>query len=147
MTNNLSREKKWTVHLLRRHPWRFLVLLPVIFFALVFLHSLAAGWFITLLALAIFFFAIAEFLLPIHYQIDDEGVHSRLFGSHRLLPWVSIRRIYCYKNSLLLSTMAKRTRLESYRGLLLRCVDSPEMLQILQGWFAAKALSPEIIEE
>lgn len=140
-------EANWSIHLLQRNPWRIVVLVPIIFFTLVFLRALSADWFIIVLALVIFIFAIAEFILPLHYRIDDMGVHMRFFGSHRLLRWTNIRRVYCYKNEIFLSTLAKHSRLEGYRGLLLRCDDTQATLLVLRNWFEAKGLFPEIIED
>ncbi|UCH33738.1 MAG: hypothetical protein JSV65_14370, partial [Armatimonadota bacterium] len=76
------------------------------------LHPLAAA--VTGLLV---FAAVAEFLLPITYRIDAEGVSFRNFLSLRHLKWADVKRCYRDAHGVKLSPLARPSRLEAYRGI------------------------------
>ena len=137
----------WTIHLARRRPGRTAGALLAMLFTLFFLRTLGADWILLTLALLFFLVAIAEFLLPMHYTFDAEGAHIRVAGSHRVLSWQRIRRVYVYQHVIILSPLASRGLLESYRGMQVRSTDVAATLAQLLIWLDAGGNSPEIIEE
>ena len=90
--------------------------------------------------------SIAEFLLPVTYTLDAEGAHARLPGSHRMLAWNRVRRVYLQPNGIKLSPLAARGWVESYRGVLLRTPRRDEVLAQVRAWLDAAGVSPEIEE-
>ncbi len=106
---------RWTVHLARQSPER----LPVIGLALVGASTL--GWLVMehwLFALAAFwmvFSATADYLLPVRYEVDSEGIRQRGW-SPRVMRWERVKRLVWGEQGVLLSPFAHPSRLDAYRG-------------------------------
>jgi len=110
---------RWRVHLARRQPLRaaiavFLILASAVGAYLIWHHPLAAA-----VAAFLVLSAAAEFLLPITYVLGPDGVWCRSFLSVRHLRWADVRRCYRDAQGIKLSPLARRSRLEAYRGIYL----------------------------
>lgn len=91
--------------------------------------------------------AIAEFLFPVTYTLDTAGAHARFPGSHRLLPWTQVRRVYLRRNGIKLSPLAVEGWAENYRGVFLRTGQHDSVLDAVRAWLDAAGMTPEVIEE
>ena len=144
----------WTLHLAARRPARAIAAILLIVFALFGVAALLpAGWdtvgkaVMLLLASLLLFASIAEFLLPVTYTLDAEGAHARLWGSHRVLPWNRVRRVYLQRDGIKLSPLTTRGWAESYRGVFLRTPRREAVLEQVRAWLEAAGASPEISDE
>lgn len=113
--NNIQME--WRVHLARSQPRRTAYTIGAILLCcgIVFVASsniLLAGICGLLLAAAL-----GEFLFPIHYRIDEKGVHMRNLLSFRFLPWSDVRRCYRGPSGIKLSPLRNRSWREAFRGI------------------------------
>ena len=110
----------WKVHLLREHPAKTLLIAPVV------LGSLLACYFIfhNLLPMVVvaflFMSALAEFLFPIRYELDEKGASSRTLLGRTFIEWDRVKKYYLDDRGIKLSTLEKQGRLEAYRGIYLR---------------------------
>lgn len=143
----------WTLHLAARQPGRAIVALVIIFLTLFAVAFFMQGWNlggkILILALAVLLLlsSIAEFLFPVTYTLDAEGAHVRLPGSHRVLAWNRVRRVYLRLDGIKLSPLAARGWIESYRGVFLRTPSRDEVLEQVRAWLDAAGVTPEIEED
>ncbi|MHB9109327.1 MAG: hypothetical protein ACYDCO_19910 [Armatimonadota bacterium] len=144
----------WTLHLAVRRPGRAIVSLLIIFITLFAVAAFVPdawglGGKILMLGLAVMLLlsSIAEFLLPVTYTLDAEGAHARLPGSHRVLAWDRVRRVYLRPDGIKLSPLAARGWIESYRGVFLRTPERDAVLEQVRAWLDAAGVSPEIEEE
>ena len=110
----------WKVHLLREHPAKTLLIAPVV------LASLLACYFIfhNLLPLVVVMFlfasALAEYLFPVRYELDEKGASSRTLLGRTFIEWDRVKKYYLDDRGIKLSTLEKQGRLEAYRGIYLR---------------------------
>jgi hypothetical protein len=144
----------WTLHLAAHRPARAIVAIIIIFFALygvaLFIPpDWSAGGKAVILCLAglLLLISIAEFLLPVTYTLDAEGAHARLPGTHRVLAWNRVRRVYLQPDGIKLSPLAARGWVESYRGVLLRTQRRDVVLEQVRAWLDAAGVTPMFEEE
>jgi hypothetical protein len=110
---------EWRVYLARRQPGRAVIVVVAILATaaicqLAFhrpLFALAAGVLVAL--------STAEFLLPIHYRITDAGIQMRNGLSLRRMAWSQVRGCYRDAWGVKVSPLARRSRLEAFRGIYL----------------------------
>lgn len=130
---------KWQVHLAKRQPER----LPVIMLALIGAPLLGVWlmghWLFGVVALWMLWSATADFLLPIHYEADSEGVRQRGW-SPRLMRWDRVKRVVWGEDGVLLSPFAHPSRLNAYRGVFLWYGDHREEVERLVRTHCAYAL-------
>ncbi|MCS6920074.1 MAG: hypothetical protein NZM28_09915 [Fimbriimonadales bacterium] len=130
---------RWQVHLARRQPER----LPVIMLALVGAPVLGAWlmghWIFALDALWMLWSATADFLLPIRYEADLEGVRQRGW-SPRLMRWEKVKRVVWGEDGVLLSPFAHPSRLNAYRGVFLWYGDHRAEVEQLVRTLCAQAV-------
>ncbi len=130
---------QWRVHLARRQPER----LPVIMLALVGAPLLGVWlmghWIFGLVALWMLWSATADFLLPIRYEADSEGVRQRGW-SPRVMRWDRVKRVVWGEDGVLLSPFAHASRLNAYRGVFLWYGDHREQVECLVREYCAHAL-------
>jgi len=91
--------------------------------------------------------AIAEFLFPVTYTLDADGAHARLPGTHRVLAWNRVRRVYLRPDGIKLTPLAARGWIESYRGVFLRAPERDAVLQQVRAWLDAAGVMPVIEED
>jgi len=123
------------------------LILLAIFFGLFAVYAIGRHWVFVVLAAVLLIGAVAEFLFPVTYRLDEQGASSRHFGSWRVLPWTQVRRVYLFPNGIKLSPLPARGWAEAYRGVTLRMADRDAVLARVRAWLEAAGVSPRIIEE
>lgn len=130
---------RWQVHLAKVQPER----LPVVLLALLGAPLLGAWlmghWIFGLVALWMLWSATADYLLPIRYEADANGVRQRGW-SPRVMRWERVRRVVWGENGVLLSPFAQPSRLNAYRGVFLWYGDQREVVESLVRTRCAHAL-------
>lgn len=142
-TNNLAAPEagaavlEWRVHLARAEPGRAAVVVLVLAAAcalayVVFRHPLAV-----LLSAAALLSAVSEFLFPIVYRLDGEGVRRRNGLGYSVLAWKDVKRCYADGDGIKLSPLPRPSRLEGFRGVALRypadAATRERLLNVLQA--------------
>jgi len=136
----------WTIHLAARRPRLAAAVLVAIALGLAGIHALGAPALVLLLAALLLLGSVAEFLLPVTYTLDADGAHARHFGSHRILPWPRVRRVYLLPDGINLSPLTTPGWAESYRGVMLRTPDRAAVLVQVHAWLAANEVVAEEVE-
>jgi len=114
------RRVEWRVHLARKEP-RGLILVGVVA-ALSGLLGLLKGVTFAVLGPVLVLLWVADYLFPITYRLTEEGVEVRQFLPRSFMPWGRVKRCVRVKEGLFLSPFPRPSRLEAYRGVLLRDV-------------------------
>jgi hypothetical protein len=73
-----------------------------------------------LLAAALLGLSLASYFVPTRYELDEAGVRSRFAGHSRRMRWDEVRRVSVAKGGVHLSPFERPSRLDSFRGILLR---------------------------
>lgn len=125
---------QWRIHLARQAPER----LPVVVLVLVgtpLLGGMLMGhWLYGLIAFWMLFSAMADYLLPIRYEVDRTGVRQRGW-SPRFMAWERVRRVVWGEQGVYLSPFAQPSRLDAFRGIFLWYGDQREQIeQIVQTY-------------
>ena len=110
---------QWTVHLARRHPARALAAVVLVAAAAVCAGIGFGGWWVGLLAGGLLVVAISDFLFPVRYVMDAEGVSARGLVLRRRMGWGQVRRVKRDELGVKLSPLTRPSRLEAYRGIYL----------------------------
>ncbi len=82
-----------------------------------------------LLSLAVLVASLSSYFFPTHYQLGEAGVKVRHLGRNRLWPWGQFCRIDRCREGIFLSPFARPSRLDSFRGCLLRAPQDPEAVR------------------
>jgi hypothetical protein len=114
----------WRVHLLRRDPQR----LPVV----VMIVGIGAGcvWLMfgallpVLAASLLLIGSAGEYLLPITYRLTPTEAGQESAGTHMALAWKDTRRCRLSKNAILITSLPAPSRLDAFRGILLRFAEA-----------------------
>ncbi|MDQ3369777.1 MAG: hypothetical protein M3680_30525 [Myxococcota bacterium] len=107
----------WTAHPAKRRPQDLMLAACVIFVtAYAVLVSLQSAL-LAVLAVVLLIAAIAPFLLPTHYRLDDELVEERRLFVTRSRRWSELRRLEIGRAAALVSPYAQRRWLDRYRGI------------------------------
>jgi hypothetical protein len=77
-------------------------------------RSYLGAFALTALALSLW-----RFFLPVLFELNAGGVHQRILGRRRHVPWKSIHRCEIFADGVLLLPMADRCALDALRGLYL----------------------------
>jgi hypothetical protein len=111
---------EWTVHLLRRDPRRAQVVFGAMTFAALAGLMLFRSPLFAVVGAAVIFLSTAEYLLPIRYRLTTLRACAAC-GVNRLeIRWESVRRLLGGRSAVKLSPLAADSRLEPFRGVLLR---------------------------
>ncbi len=110
---------EWTVHPLRRHPLKGVLLLLVLLSVEYFLIFVWASPYFALFAAFVLVAATGRFLFPTHYRLDPRGVEARFLGSRRFRPWQGLRRMRRAREGVLLTPFRRRSILDEPRGIFL----------------------------
>lgn len=116
----------WSVHLARRQPRRTAAAL-----AIVVAGSAAAGYgfgsaVLGLLAALLLVASIGDHLFPLRFRLTLDGVEARGLLHRRRMRWDQVRRVARDDRGVKLSPLARRSRLEAYRGIYLWFADNAE---------------------
>ena len=117
---------EWRTHPLRREPKRLPVLL------LTFALGASCVWMMfgalppVLAALALMAMAVSEYLFPTRYRLNETGATAEGGAGKLKIAWKETRRIVSLQNGILLSPLPAPSRLDQFRGILLRCAPDGE---------------------
>ncbi|HEY3417373.1 MAG TPA: hypothetical protein VGM23_10865, partial [Armatimonadota bacterium] len=106
----------WTIHPAARRPAKAVGAVLIILAALFAVKALGGSWVLIALAALLLVGSIAEFLFPVTYTLDADGAHARHLGSHRVVPWERVRRVYPRRSGIKISPLAVPGWAEAYRG-------------------------------
>ncbi len=112
---------EWRVHLLRQQPGKSIVLCIICALSLVLIHfvfSQRVGF--TLLGAVILFGSLSDWFLPITYRLTTRGASYNNVVFRKRIAWKEVRSTYVSDFGLKLSPYSRRTRLDAFRGLVLR---------------------------
>ena len=111
----------WSSHPLRKSKRKtvFLVAFMLLVWVLVFFVS---GFSFLLLGLAVVVLmsSLASYFFPTRYELTQDLVRVKFLGTRKERRWENFKSFYPDKNGVFLSSFARPTRLENYRGLYLR---------------------------
>jgi len=117
---------RWTVRLRDRAPGRAAVVATIMFF------SAACGWALLgtplagAVALLLLFSATAEYLLPVHHTLSTRRASVTCGLSRQEIEWDRVVRVARSGNQVLLSPLRHPSRMDAFRGVLLRCTEEAE---------------------
>ncbi len=110
----------WRVHLLAREPKRLPILLLVTGMGAVCVW-LIFGTLLPVFASALLLTgSVSEYLFPVTYRLTEEAIYQEALTSRIQLPWKDVRRCQIGHKALLLTSLAEPSRLDAFRGVLLR---------------------------
>ncbi|CUU09437.1 MAG: hypothetical protein N2045_12010 [Fimbriimonadales bacterium] len=121
---------RWTVHLARQMPERLPVVVLVLLGAPLLGGMLMGHWLFGLVAFWMLFSATADYLLPIRYEADAQGVRQRGLAP-RVMRWEQVKRVVWGEQGVLLSPLAHPSRLDAYRGIFLWYGDQRDQIEQL----------------
>jgi hypothetical protein len=126
---------EWTAHPARRRPQDLMLVVAVVMLAAYAVLISLESAFLTALAAAILLVAVAPFLAPTRYRIDDDGVSERRLGRHRFRAWADLRRMSVGKRAALVTPFARRSWMDRYRGIIvyLDGADRDHVIRLLRG--------------
>lgn len=84
----------------------------------------SAGW--GALSLLVLCAALARYLLPTRYVLDDAGVSVAFLGAPRVRPWSDFRAFYPHRDGVHLSPFSRPSPLDPFRGVFLRFAGNRE---------------------
>lgn len=111
----------WQVHLLRAEPGRLPGVVMVCGIGAACVWLMFGAWLPALAALLLLLGSVSEYLFPITYRLTAGGVTQESLTTHIALPWNAIRRCRAGRRGILLTSLAVPSRLDAFRGILLRC--------------------------
>jgi hypothetical protein len=110
---------EWTAHPAKRRPQDVMLALCVVALtAWAVLVGLRSGW-LAAIAVVMLVVAIAPFLVPTHYRLDDDGIAERRLFVTRARRWSELRRVEVGRGAALVSPYAHARWLDRYRGLVI----------------------------
>jgi hypothetical protein len=117
---------RWTVHLAKTHPTKAVVVVLFGIGAATFGVLVFQNYVLAALAIFMILWSTADFMLPVRYTIDSEGASCRYglhFGS---IHWDEVKRVTLLSDGVKLSPLERVSRLEPFRGVLLRYANNRE---------------------
>jgi hypothetical protein len=111
---------EWQVHLARAQPGKALAVAGAILAAAALCLSLFHNGLFALFTAAALLGATAEFLFPIRYRLTEEAAEMRNLHNWRRITWDEVKKAYLLDEGIKLSPLGVRTRVEPFRGVLLR---------------------------
>lgn len=132
----------WTAHPLREEPWTKSAVLGGVVVAVSAGVALSfAGLGYGLLSLGVLLASLSSYFCPTHYLLDEEGVRVRHLGHCRQRSWRQFCRIDRCRQGVFLSPFARPSRLDPFRGCLLRTPRDPEAVR----QFAQRHVGPRAL--
>jgi hypothetical protein len=115
----------WTVQPLRQESAARtgLLIAAVVLLSIGFGYSFGGGEY-ALLSLIVLAASLSRYWLPTSYEVDAEGVHSKHLGLRQQRAWREFRRVEVRCDGIFLSPFARQSRLDSFRGLFVRCAEN-----------------------
>lgn len=110
----------WRIHLLRRDSSRLPVLGIVFLFAFITIWLMFHSPLPAVAAVLLLLGATSEYLFPVRYRITTEGVYADALTSRHALRWKEVKRAVPDPMGIILTPLASPSRLDAFRGVLLR---------------------------
>ena len=110
----------WKVHLIREDPIKVLLIAPVFAVSLLVCYVFTRSPIFMAVTLALLASSLADFLFPVHYEINEQGASRKNLLGRTFVPWDRVKKYYLDDHGIKLSTLPRPGRLEAYRGLYLR---------------------------
>lgn len=111
---------EWRVHLLQRDPARLPLVGAMLLLGFVAVYLMFQSFLSAMVAVLLLVASISEYLFPVRYRITAEGVQADALTSRMRLSWQQARRLVPERQSLLVSPLPAPSRLDAFRGVLLR---------------------------
>ena len=111
---------RWRVHLLMRSRQSLPLLLLTLLFADGCIWFIFGAWMPVIAATLLLLGSVRDYLFPLSYILDDEKATATGFLTHATIRWSEVKRVAVGKPGILLSPHAEASRLDSFRGVLLR---------------------------
>ncbi|HZT40759.1 MAG TPA: hypothetical protein VFA07_01150 [Chthonomonadaceae bacterium] len=137
----------WRVHLLRRDPSRLPALLMVLLLAMACVWMMFGALLPVLAAVLLLLGAAGEYLFPLSYQITAEGVFANTLAGRNALPWKEARRCWRERGGLIVTPLAKPSRLDAFRGVLVRFAPDGEPGDRASVLEAIRRCAPDLLPE
>lgn len=110
----------WSVYLVRSDPGKLVIIAPILIASLVICYATFHSLFYMAVVLLLFAAALSDYLLPVRYEMTEEGASARTVFSTSRIRWEAVRKYYVDDSGIKLSPFENPTRLETYRGVYLR---------------------------
>jgi len=111
---------EWTVHLRQHDPHRTWVIYLAMAFAALMGFWLFSSLLCALIGALVIFFSTAEYLLPLRYRLTTRRACVSNGATRYEIAWPNVRRVLMGRVALKLSPLPMESRLEAFRGVLLR---------------------------
>ena len=142
----------WSVHLVRRAPQRLPVLGMVLFLGAGCVWLMFRQILPVLAAVALLLGACTDFLFPIRYRLDAEGLWADGLTSRMHMRWKEARRYVLEPRAVTLTPLPAPSRLDAFRGVTLRFAptgqpgDRASVLEALRTYVPTLLPMPDAIE-
>ena len=141
----------WSVHLVRRAPHRLPGVIMVVFLGAGCVWMMFQQILPVLAAVALLLGACADFLFPIRYRLNAEGLWADGLTSRNQLRWKEVRRCVLEPRAVTVTPLPAPSRLDAFRGVTLRFApagepgDRASVLEALRNYVPALLPVPETI--
>jgi hypothetical protein len=135
----------WTAYPARERPWRAALGIALIlaFAAVLWLEFFSPWW--AVFGLVVLLASLNRFFLPSRFVIDAKGITARFPMRTQHMNWADVRRFMHDANGGYLSTRARASRLDGFRGMHLLLGTKPERVITLIDSHLARARVQEPI--
>jgi hypothetical protein len=116
----------WSVHLVRRAPQRLPTLALVLFLGAGCVWMMFQQVLPVLAALLLLLGSCTDFLFPIRYRLNAEGLWADGLTSRMQLPWKEARRCMLEPRAVTVTPLPTPSRLDAFRGVTLRFAPTGE---------------------
>jgi hypothetical protein len=118
----------WTAHPARERPWRAALGIALIlsFVAALWLEFASPWW--AAFALVVLLASLNRFFLPSRFAIDAKRITARYPMRTQQMNWIDVRRFMHDANGGYLSTRARASRMDGFRGMHLLLGHEPEQV-------------------
>ena len=110
----------WRIHLLLQKPDRLPALLMVLIIGAVCVWLMFGALLPVLAAVALLTGSVSDYLFPIAYRLNSQEIGLDSVTARIALPLKEVRRCRLYTHSILVTSLAVPSRLDAFRGILLR---------------------------
>ncbi|HLH80488.1 MAG TPA: hypothetical protein VKV29_09435 [Chthonomonas sp.] len=137
----------WQVHLLRSQPQKLPFVGAVVLLGVLSAWVLFGQLLLALVALILLCKAAGEYLFPITYRLDADGVWLNGFLLRQGLQWQEAKRLVSEENGFYVSPFAVASPLERFRGLHLRFANDGSVGDRAMVLGAIARWAPHLINE
>lgn len=118
---------RWESHPLRREkPAKSMLLVALIVAAAAAAAFSFEHWFYGVFSLAVLTASLSRYFFPTRYALGGEGISSEHLGRKQRRSWAEFRRVEEQRDGIFLRPSARPSRLDSFRGVFLRCDQNRE---------------------